>query len=55
MEDLVAKAVNSDAYKQFTRDYGMSISDVRSAAMQKEAEGIQNTFNTVAPKIFTAE
>lgn len=55
IEDLVAKAVNSQAYAQFTRDHGMSISDVRSAAMQKEVDGIQKTFDTVAPKIFTAE
>ncbi|MBV6306637.1 tripartite tricarboxylate transporter substrate binding protein [Candidimonas humi] len=52
MEELVSKAVNSDAYKRFTHDHGMSISDVHGAAMQKEAEGIQHTFDTVAPKIF---
>lgn len=54
-EEMFAKAINSDAYKQFTREFGMTVSDVRGSAMEKEVQGIQNTFNTVAPKIFTAE
>jgi tripartite-type tricarboxylate transporter receptor subunit TctC len=55
IEELVAKAVNSDAYKAFTHEYGMSISDVRGPAMTKQVNDIQKTFDTVAPKIFTAE
>ncbi len=55
MEALFAKAITSDDYKQFTNDYGMSITDVRGAAMGKEVQGIQKTFDEVAPKIFTAQ
>lgn len=55
LEDLFAQAIASDDYQKFARDFGMKVSDVRGETLQKQALAIQNTFNTVAPKIFTKQ
>jgi len=55
LQDLFGAAIASDAYKEFAQQYGMKVSDLRGDALQKEAKDIQNTFNTVAPQIFTKQ
>lgn len=55
LQDLFGKAISSDAYKEFAQQYGMKVSNLRGDALQKEAVEIQNTFNTVAPQIFTKQ
>ncbi|TWG79032.1 tripartite-type tricarboxylate transporter receptor subunit TctC [Cupriavidus gilardii J11] len=55
LQELFAKAIASDAYQAFTREFGMKVSDVRGDELQKQVVAIQNTFNTVAPKIFTKQ
>lgn len=52
LEKLFGDAIASDAYKEFAVQYGMKVTDLRGDALQKEAIAIQDTFNTVAPKIF---
>ncbi|AOB26215.1 Bug family tripartite tricarboxylate transporter substrate binding protein [Bordetella bronchiseptica] len=55
LQELFAKAIASDAYRKFAQDNGMTVADVRGDDLQKQAVAIQNTFNTVAPKIFTKQ
>lgn len=55
LQELFARAIASDAYQSFAREYGMKVSDVRGDELQKQVVAIQNTFNTVAPKIFTKQ
>ncbi|MFA7668288.1 MAG: tripartite tricarboxylate transporter substrate binding protein [Burkholderiaceae bacterium] len=50
---LFAKALNSDAYQEFAVKYGMKVTDLQGDALQEQAKAIQQTFNTVAPRIFT--
>jgi tripartite-type tricarboxylate transporter receptor subunit TctC len=53
LQELFAKAIASDSYKAFAKEFGMKVADVRGDDLQKQAVAIQNTFDTVAPKIFT--
>lgn len=55
LQEMFAKALASDSYKSFAKEFGMKVSDVRGDELQKQAVAIQNTFNTVAPKIFTKQ
>ncbi|MGT2455542.1 Bug family tripartite tricarboxylate transporter substrate binding protein [Cupriavidus basilensis] len=55
LQELFAKAIASDAYKAFARDFGMKVADVRDDDLQKQVASIQNTFNSVAPKVFTKQ
>lgn len=55
LEDMFGKAIGGDDYLKFSREFGVKVSDVRGEALQKQALAIQNTFNTVAPKIFTKQ
>lgn len=55
LQELFAKAIASDSYKAFAKEFGMKVADVRGDELQKQAVAIQNTFNTVAPKIFTKQ
>lgn len=52
LETIFARAINSPAYRQFTAQYGMAVSDVRGPAMTHDAQSIQATFNKVAPALF---
>jgi hypothetical protein len=52
LQELSGKAIGSASYKTFARDFGMKVSDVRGDDLQKQDAAIQNTFNTVAPKVF---
>lgn len=55
LEEMFARALASEDYRKFARDFGMKVSDVRGETLQKQVQAIQNTFNTVAPKIFTKQ
>lgn len=55
LRDVFGKAIQSPAYKEFAAQYGMKVSDLQGDALQKEAVAIQETFNTVAPKIFVTK
>lgn len=53
LRSLFGKVIASDAYKDFAKQYGMKVADLRGDDLQREAQAIQKTFNTVAPQIFT--
>jgi tripartite-type tricarboxylate transporter receptor subunit TctC len=55
LRDIFGKAIQSPAYQEFAAQYGMKVTDLQGDALQKEAVAIQETFNTVAPKIFVAK
>ncbi|WP_255360136.1 tripartite tricarboxylate transporter substrate-binding protein [Cupriavidus sp. amp6] len=55
LQEMFAKALASDSYKSFAKEFGMKVSDVRGDELQKQAVSNQQTFNTVAPKIFTKQ
>lgn len=55
LQELFGKAIASDDYKEFAQQYGIKISDLQGNDLQKEAQEIQKTFNTVAPQIFAKQ
>jgi tripartite-type tricarboxylate transporter receptor subunit TctC len=55
LRDIFGKAIQSPAYQEFAAQYGMKVTDLQGDALQKEAIAIQQTFNTVAPKIFVSK
>ncbi|HWL29260.1 MAG TPA: tripartite tricarboxylate transporter substrate binding protein [Burkholderiaceae bacterium] len=55
LRGIFGKAIQSPAYQEFAAQYGMKVTDLQGDALQKEAVAIQETFNTVAPKIFVAK
>ncbi|NGM87040.1 tripartite tricarboxylate transporter substrate binding protein [Parapusillimonas sp. SGNA-6] len=55
LRELFGKAIQSPAYQEFAAQYGMKVTDLQGDALQKEAVAIQQTFNTVAPKIFVSK